>query len=52
MKLNKDTAFFYNIEIIPLISLAELKNPNVPVLVISYVLNPIPNKVGINIKNK
>ena len=40
------------IDIIPLISLAELKNPNVPALVISYVLYPIWNKVGTKIKIK
>ena len=40
------------IDIIPLISFAELKNPNVPAFVISYVLYPTPNTVGTNNKIK
>ena len=39
-------------EIIPLISLAELKNPKVPAFVISYDLKPISKINGIKIKNK
>ncbi len=35
-------------EIIPLISLAELKKPSVPTLVIWYDLYPSPNRVGTN----
>ena len=39
-------------EMIPLISFAELKNPRVPALVISYVLNPIFRQFGTSIASK
>ena len=41
-----------SIDIIPLISLAELKKPNVPALVISYVLNPKFRQFGTRIHTK
>ena len=41
-----------SIDIIPLISFAELKNPKVPAFVISYVLNPKFRQFGTKIHTK